>query len=179
MITIRQDSGCADTGLFAWDTIWNPTHQAGDWAKAGPGPDEASNRGGLCATAGIATAITLALFTDRRCPPDHPLAHLAGGDLRGWWAHSLARDAGEPDLGSLLWLLERSVCNEDMRRYAETFALEALQPLLGGTLAAKATATAEILPARNGIALHVGLFARDGANVYARQFDILWNQARA
>jgi phage gp46-like protein len=176
MITITPDPNCADTGLFAWDSVWSNDLGAADWAKAGPGIAESWNRGGLRATHALETFVILALFTDKRCPEDHPLAKYADGDLRGYWADGLARANGEPDLGSLLWLLERTIVSEENRRWAEIFAYDALTPALTSGLAAKISTSAGILSMQNGIMLSVALYARDGNSIYERQFDLVWQQ---
>jgi phage gp46-like protein len=176
MITIAPGQNCADTGLFAWDSVWSNDLGAADWAKAGQGIEESWNRGGLRATRAIETFVVLSLFTNKRCPDDHPLAKYADGDLQGYWADGLSRLDGEPDLGSLLWLLERNVVSEENRRWAEVFAYDALTPALTSGLAAKITTSASILPMQNGIMLAVSLYARDGNTIYKRQFDLVWQQ---
>lgn len=176
MITITPDAACADTGLFAWDSVWSNELGAADWSKAGTGIAESWNRGGLRATRAIETFVVLALFTNKRCPDDHPLAKYAEGDLGGYWADGLSRLEGEPDLGSLLWLLERNIVSEENRRWAEVLAYDALKPALTSGLAAKITTAATILPNRNGVLIDVALYARDGNTLYARQFDLNWQQ---
>jgi phage gp46-like protein len=166
-ISIQPDLSCPSNAYLAWDTIWNRETQQGDWARAADGS--------LKASAGIATCAILALMTDKACPADHPLAP-GDGDLRGWWATPLLAAQGIPEMGSLLWLLENKAVNETNRRYAETFALDALAPLIAAGLAVKASATATILPRRNGVTLAVALYGSDGAQIYAAQFDVVWAQ---
>jgi phage gp46-like protein len=166
-ITVQPDLSCPSNAYLAWDTRWNKETQQGDWAVA--------TDGSLAASRGIATCVILALMTDKQCPADHPLAP-DDGDLRGWWATPLLIAQGVPEMGSLLWLLENKSVNETNRRYAETFALDALAPLLSAGLAVKATATATILPQGNGVTLAVALYGSDGARIYAAQFDVVWAQ---
>jgi phage gp46-like protein len=178
-INVRVDEGCAASPFLLWDTLWDNTVGAGDWALADA--DETLNRGGLRAKAALATAVTLALFTDKACPPDHPLAKFADGDPRGWWGDGIdvRADLGEAPLGSLLWLLERSVVDSDTTRWAESFALDALQPMIAQGAAVQATAVAALLPRRNGITLAVTLIGQAGSKVYDRRFDIVWQQLLA
>ena len=159
-----------------WDTTWNRDQSAGDWALSNP--TVARNRGGLMASDGIATAVILALFTDRACPPDHPLAKYADGDLRGWWGDGVGVDAslGEEPMGSLLWLLERAVATPDIARWAETFALDALAPLIKAGVAVRTTAVAEVDPPAERINLAVALIGADGSKTYGQTFDIVWRQ---
>lgn len=175
-ISIRPDPACPENGLYGWDSIYDNAVGAADWAFAGG--DEPSNKGGLANKAALATAVTIALLTDRACPADHPLAQFADGDPRGWWGDGLLED-GEAPLGSLLWLLERSVANEETRRWAEAFALEALQPLIQAGACATATAEASLLPGGSGLRLSVGLYGRDGLKIHDRRFELAWRQALA
>lgn len=176
-ITIRIAEGCAAPANYLWDTRWSTPQGQGDWALADS--KDVANAGGLAASRVLETAVILALFTDRAVPPDHPLAKFADGDRRGWWgdAPSVRTDDGETEWGSYLWLLERSVATPEMARWAEVFAIEALGPVIAQGAAVRASAKAALLPARNGMTLAVGLYGRDGASVFDRQWDVLWRQA--
>ena len=176
-INVRLAEGCAPQPSLLWDTIWDPVRGTGDWGLAGPG--ETLNRGGLAASAALKTAVLLCLFTDRACPPDHPLAKYVDGDLRGWWGDGVdvRDDAGEAAMGSLLWLLERSVATPDIARWAENLAIEALQPLIRQGAAVQVTALARINPGTARIDLAIALYARDGRRIYDHKFDGLYRQA--
>lgn len=185
-IRIRQAEGCDGDPYLAWDTVWSADRIAiensADWALAGA--DEPHNRGGLQAKAGLATAVVLCLFTDRRCPPDHPLAYLADGDPRGWWGDAVDLDAaaGEIELGSLLWLFARAPLTgpggETMRRWVETLAAEALEPLRAQGAVARIDCVATLNEARERVELQVGLYASDGNTLFNRRFDQIWEQTR-
>ncbi|VFU07943.1 phage GP46 family protein [Methylocella tundrae] len=174
-IVIRPDPACSDNGLFGWDSVYNETTGCADWSLSGP-QDAPSNLGGLQNIAALSTFVVIALFTDQACPPGHPLEQYADGDPRGWWGDGLLED-GEVAMGSLLWLLERSVATETTRRYAEVFALAALQPLLDASAAADIAASASILPQGNGIFLDIALYGQDGSKIYDRRFEMSWRQA--
>lgn len=175
-IRLRSTEGCDPEQVGLWDTGWSPDEGRGDWAMAGA--DEAGNIGGLKATAALETAVVLSLFTDRRCPADHPLAWLADGDPRGWWGDvvDVRADLGEQPLGSLLWLLERAPLDGETAMWAEAFAIEALQPLVDQKAASKIEAVATARPEENRLDLVVRLYGRDGARVYDRKFDNIWAQ---
>jgi phage gp46-like protein len=177
-VTFRVDEGCRPQTPLPWDTIWSARTGQGDWALAGP--DETLNRGGLRAKAAIATAVELALFTDRRCPPDHPLARLVDGDSRGWWGNGvdLREDQGEAELGSLLWLLEQAPLTEDSARWAKAMAEEALAPLIAQGAAARIEVTAQARREQSRLDIAIAVYARDGARIYDRKFDLLWQQVR-
>ena len=175
--SIRSNEGCAPQPILTWDTVWDAQSGFADWAYADR--SEASNRGGLQAQAALQTAVILCLFTDRYCPPDHPLAFLIeGDDPRGWWGDGVdvARDQGEAPLGSLLWLLAHAPLTEEIARYAQAFALEALSVLIGQQAVVRVEAQTQIVgPSRLNLA--VQLYGRDGSRLYAHQFDDVWRQA--
>jgi phage gp46-like protein len=173
-ISIRTDEACATPAQLTWDTVWDSKTGTGDWALAGA--SEKNNRGGLQAKAAIATAVELALFTDKRCPDDHPLRKFADQDPRGWWgdAVDVRDDLAEQELGSLLWLLERSVATEETARWARAFAIEALAPLKTQGVVASIDVQSEVVGKRLNLA--VLLYARDGSVAYDRKYDILWQQ---
>lgn len=173
-ITIRTDEGCAPAVQLTWDTVWDSKSGTGDWALASAA--EKNNRGGLQAKAGLATSVELALFTDKRCPDDHPLRRFADRDPRGWWgdAVDVREDLGEQELGSLLWLLERAVATDETARWARSFAIDALAPLKAQGAVAKIEVLSEVVDKR--INLAVLLYARDGSIVFDRKYDLLWQQ---
>lgn len=176
-VSIRVDEACDAPRQLPWDTVMDPKAGVGDWSLASV--SEKGNRGGLKATAALATAVELALFTDKRCPDDHPLRRFADNDPRGWWgdAVDVRADLGEQELGSLLWLLERSVATEETARWARAFAADALAPLKAQGAVAKIDVQSEL--ADNRINLAVLLYARDGAIVFNRKYDLLWQQVTA
>lgn len=178
-VVIRVAEGCAADSNVLWDSVWLPELGYADWALADP--DETANRGGLRAKAAIETAVVLALFTDRRVEPEHPLFYLCDGDPRGWWGDGIdvRADLNEAPLGSLLWLLERApltIRGLSAGRWAEQFALEALAPLIAQGAAARIDVSASVNELQGRLELTVNLFGRDGLKVYDRKFDVLWNQ---
>jgi len=168
-IRIRDGEADRDSPWLLPDTVWQQATHSGDWALKG---------GGLQAEKALETAVILALFTDRRCPSDHPLARFADDDPRGWWGDGVdvRSDLGEGDLGSLLWLLERSVVTAETARWAESLAAEALVPLVSQGAVARIAVTVEAQPERNRLDLLVQLYDRFGGQVYDRKFDLLWQQ---
>lgn len=166
---------CDGVGLYGFDTRFaQPWSAAADWAYAGA--DEPDNVGGLANKAALATAVILSLYTDRRCPPDHPLAKYAEGDLRGWWGEDIL-EPGETVAGSLLWLLERSVVTDEIRLYADAFTREALAWALAAGVAARLDVDVDVLPARNGFSIAIALYGRDGALVHDCKYESAWAQA--
>lgn len=95
--------------------IWGPSFGNADLAIA---DDD------LVGDEGLHTAILLSLFTDRRAEDDDRLPS-EDGDRRGWWADEFAEIEGD-QIGSRLWLLDRSARRADVLREAEEFDREAL-----------------------------------------------------
>jgi phage gp46-like protein len=89
-------------------------------------------------------------------------------------------DLGETELGSLLWLLERAPLTPDIERWARQLGLEALAPLksqgIQGSVVVRIDCKAVAVPEQGRLELSVDLFGRDGAKVYERRFDLIWQQ---
>lgn len=178
-VRVRIDEGASPQPILLWDSVWNPAEGCADWAIASA--SEGLNRGGLQATSALATAVTNALFTNRRCPDDHPLRYLAGDDLQGWWGDGIdvRADLGEQPEGSLLWLLERAPLTRDIvERWAPTFVQDALAPLVsqGAVVRIETDVAANELTSR--LEIYVRLFGRDGTKIFDARFDAVWLQLR-
>jgi phage gp46-like protein len=179
-IRIRQAEGCSGDPYLVPDTVWltdgQTQEQGGDWRLADPA--DAENAGGLQAKSGIISAVILALFTDKRCPDNHPLRYLADGDPRGWWGDMIDVDtsASQGELGSLLWLFQRAPATEDIRRWVEAIAADALEPLTRQQAVARIACSAVLNEIRGRIELEVALYGRDGTTVFQQRFAQLWGQ---
>lgn len=174
---IRIDEGLQPQPNLLWDSQWDPWRGSADWAIAGS--DEAQNRGGLRAKAALHTAVIHCLFTDRRIEQTHPLFYLVeDGDPRGWWGDGVdvRADLFEEPMGSLLWVFERSILTEEIRRWVEVVALEALAPLSNQGAVVRAEAQAEAQFAINRCDLAVQLYGRDGSQIHDVRFDDIWKQ---
>jgi phage gp46-like protein len=105
--------------------------------------------GVLDATQDLATAVTIALGTDRRATADDALPDLDSDDRRGWWGDTDAESIwdGWP-IGTRLWLLERAKITGPGARQGSTlarvenYAREALQPFIRHGIASKVTVAA-------------------------------------
>jgi phage gp46-like protein len=107
--------------------------------------------GTLDETQELATAITVALGTDRVANVDDDLPGLApDDDRRGWWGDLDAAELwnGWP-IGSRLWLLERGKITDPAARVgatvarAQTYIREALQPFIDQRIATAIDVTVE------------------------------------
>lgn len=161
-----------------WDSRWQPWGGAADWALSAQ--DEGQNRGGLSGKAALHTSVIIALFTDKRMPENHPLHHLLADDAdpRGWFGdgEDVRDDLSEAELGSLLWIFERSTLTDEIGRWVEVIALEAIQPLILQGSVARAEAQADVRAAVNRCDLTIQLYGKDGTRVYAFRFEDIWRQ---
>lgn len=177
MLRVRIDEGSEEQPQLLWDSLWNPWEGRADWALADA--SEKLNRGGLAARQALHTAVVIALFTDRRVPDEHPLRYLVdGSDPRGWFGDGVdvRNDLAETEMGSLLWIFERSVLTESIRRWVEAIALEALAPLVAQKIAVRIEAQATMYAAVNRCDLAVQIYGRNGKQVYEQRFEDLWKQ---
>lgn len=178
-LIIRANEGCDPDPFLLWDSNWSPDDGLADFALAGS--DEKLNRGGLSAKAALATAVTLALFTDKRIDPTHPLYWLVDGDPRGYWGDGVdvRADLGETQFGSYLWLFERApltINGQSAAIWAQQFALDALQPLKDQGAVVRIDASAVANEIDNRLELTVDLYGENGEAVYSQKFAILWRQ---
>lgn len=166
----------ADAGvsLLPFDIVWDGTR--GDFAISGGGDDGPA--GGFVSANPLGTAALLLLFTDGRAD-DQALRFEHRGDRRGWPGDGFDVDeaAGEAPLGSLLWLFRRAALLDVTGQEIEAEALRALRPLIRQGACATITTAAAVDKAGGRVALSIGLYGRDGAQVYAARFDVLWRRS--
>ncbi|MEW5727713.1 MAG: phage GP46 family protein [Pseudomonadota bacterium] len=117
---------------------------------------------------GLATAVIISLFTDRRAnaddrlPDDQRLA--ARPDRRGWWA--------DPKMGSRLYLLHREKQRAVVLARAREYAAEALAWLIEDEVASSVDVAAEIL-GEGTLGLTIRIRRTDGTEAEYR-FDYVW-----
>jgi len=177
-LTVRIDEGEQPQPTLFWDSRWEPWRGQADWAIADA--NETQNRGGLSAQQALHTAFVLCLFTDKRISKDHPLFHLVeDGDQRGWFGDGVdvREDLFEEEMGSLLWIFERSYLNDEIVRYVELFAIEATNCLIKQGACARIEVQAERRPAPgDGVNLSLQAYGRDGTKLYDYKFEDIWRQ---
>jgi len=76
---------------------------------------------------GFVSAVIISLFTDRRAKIDDELPDPNNKDRRGWWGDLASPDVEGDQIGSKLWLLERSKTTPDVLYKAKKYAEECLQ----------------------------------------------------
>lgn len=110
--------------------------------------------GTLDETMALASAVIVALGTDRRAMPSDILPDPDDDDRRGWWGDTEAQSIWDAwPIGSRLWLLRRAKITGAGAREGSTIArveayiYEALQPFITRGVASRIVASARI----NGI----------------------------
>ena len=129
------------------------------WDAATGTADLALDGADLATDDGLATAVIISLFTDRRVANDD----LPPGerDRRGFWADALNEDP-EDETGSWLWLLERVKETPDVLVKAEEYCHEALAWLVEDGVARAVAVTARWL-GRGLLGLGIAIDRRDAA----------------
>lgn len=123
----------------------------------------------LATDEGLATAVLLSLFPDRRAEDDDTLP--SGEGRRGWWGDQFAEAEGDLQ-GSRLWLLERGTADEGLAARAEEYAAEALQWLLDDGVADTVEAVATVGNGRLDLVVTVIRPSGERADF---TFENIWN----
>jgi phage gp46-like protein len=123
----------------------------------------------LQADDGLATAVILSLFLDRRAEADDPLDGQA--DRRGWWADAFPAVSGD-QIGSRLWLLRREKQTPEVLTRAREYAEEALRWLVDDGVAARIAVSTAIV--RTGVLGIVAEIHRPDGAAQSFTFSLLW-----
>ena len=153
---------------------------AGDFAVSTDPAD--GGPGGLVARNPIRTAVLMLLFTDVAVDPkDLRFEHR--GDRRGWVGDGfdIRTELGEAPLGSRLWLYRREVLVSAVKQPTlmriEADARLALQPLIRQGAAARIDVAGTADGPNGRISLSIGVYGRNGRQLYTEKFDTLWRRA--
>lgn len=154
---------------LCWNGIFADLEVAGDGAVNGRGAFVADNE--------IATAVIICLMTDVGVDE----TEIREGDTqRGWPGDGFDLQGQEVPLGSKLWLLRRSVVDNDrVPRLAERYAEEALQTLIEQGVCVRVEVQAIGIPLQNRLELDVSLYGRSGTQTFHEKFEILWEQVNS
>ena len=145
--------------------LWSTDLLGADIALAGPD---------LATDDGLATAVTISLFSDARAAEDDVLP-TGDGDRRGWWGDALIAEP-QDRIGSRLWLLAREKRLATVLERARGYADSALAWLVSDGVAKAVRCSAEAL-ARDTIALSVEIDRPDGRHTqlkFRHRFDHVW-----
>lgn len=146
-----------------------------DWLLTPIGELDTSNE--------LATAVTVALLTDRRAEPDDQLPDERSDDRRGWWGDLDAETLfGGWPIGSRLWLLSRAKITGVGSREGplvariEAYLDEAMQPFVDAGIATRHEVSVERI-GNERIDGSVTLYRGNRAEVALRYQD-LWSGIR-
>jgi phage gp46-like protein len=157
--------------------LWDTQFQYGDDFSFGADwvVDEA--RKDLQSNSSLHTAIILSLFTDRRAPADVALPY-DDDDRRGWWGDSVdvRRTDGEQELGSFIWLYERSRLDDEVAEQIRMEAERCLQHLKASGVAARIDVSMDYDKSKQSILLLIDIYSRDGTLRYSQKYHRTWTQ---
>jgi len=127
--------------------------------------------GDLERESGLVTSVIISLFTDRRAEEDD---NYENGDRRGWWADNISEVEGD-QIGSKLYLLDRSKATQENIVKLQQYSFEALEWMLEDGVAEKIETEAYSFgPESNKrVALKVNIHKSDGNNI-AIKFEDVW-----
>lgn len=124
------------------------------------GADFAIEDNDLATDGGLAAAVMVSLFTDRRVDGE-----------RGWWGDAVPVVEND-EIGSRLWTLERAKPTEQNARLAEEYSREALQWMIDDRVIDRLEVTASF-PRARALGLYVRV-ARPGEDFVNYQFSDIW-----
>jgi len=96
--------------------------------------------GDLKADAGLETAVLISLFSDQRITEEE--LPQKESDRKGWWGDLLTEVEGD-QIGSKLWLLDRSKISDDVLADFEAYAQNALQWMVEDGVAKTVSVTSD------------------------------------
>lgn len=108
--------------------VWSSDYNEGDL-------ETTKNKGDIETDETLETAVIISLFTDRRADIDDPLPNPDNDDRKGWWGDLASPDIAGDQIGSKLWLLERSKTTSEILADAKEYAEEALQWMIDDSIA--------------------------------------------
>lgn len=141
------------------------------WSEATFDADLALIDHDIASDLGLATAVMLSLFLDRRAEDDDVPPSGDPNDRRGWWADQFASVDGDR-IGSRLWLLDRSKITGETGRRAEEYVREALAWMVEDRVVASIGVEIELTKS----ALLIGVtLARPGRDAVNFRFSRVWD----
>lgn len=124
---------------------------------------------------GLETAVIISLFTDRRAKEDDILPDINSDDRKGWWGDLLAPEIEGDEIGSRLWLLQRSKTTNQVINKAKTYIEEALQWMIDDRVVKniEVEVEREKILANDRLEFKVKIFRTDGTEEVL-DFDNHW-----
>lgn len=125
---------------------------------------------------GLETAVLISLFTDRRAKDDDILPDPDSDDKRGWWGDLVSPATEGDQIGSRLWLLERSKTLPSILQKAKQYTKEALQWLIDDGAAVRIEVETERQMKNNTDILIIKVVIYKTYNrIINLQYDLQWN----
>jgi phage gp46-like protein len=124
----------------------------------------------LASDRGLATAVLLSLFLDRRAEPDDQPPSGDKRDRRGWWADQFMEVQGDK-IGYRLWLLARAKRSRETELRAQEYVREALAWMLEDRVVSAIDVTTE--STASALLIAVGL-QRPGRDPVSFRFSHAW-----
>ena len=128
---------------------------------------------------GLATAVLISWFTDQRADDEDEIPNANNDqefiDKRGWWGDLINPVVEGDEIGSKLWLLDRSKTTQENLTFAEDYGTSALQWMIEDGVIKDLTVTAERLKYNNDyiLALSAEIIKADN-NKLNLTFDPEW-----
>jgi len=141
------------------------------WSSATGDADLTMIDSDIASDRGLATAVALSLFTDRRAVNDDAPPSGDARDRRGWWADQFADTTGDL-FGSRLWLLERATLTNETVMRAKEYVREALAWMIDDKVAAGIDITVEATD--SGLVFSIGV-QQPGRDPVTFRFAHAWD----
>lgn len=132
------------------------------------------NTGDIDTDEGLDTAILISLFTDRRINEDDPILDSNNDNKRGWWG-DIVSNVEDDQIGSRLWLLDRSKAVDEVLVQCKEYALESLPWLIDDGIAKNINVIVERCKESTDNRLYflVEITKNDG-ELISKKYEYLW-----
>ncbi len=124
---------------------------------------------------GLATAVIISLFTDRRAEDDDILPDSNNMDRRGWWGDLVSPVVLGDQIGSRLWLLERSKTEQEVLLKTKEYAEESLQWMIDDMVAQKVEVDVERAEPVGSDRLYFKVYIHKDKETQNINFEVQWD----
>lgn len=118
------------------------------------------------------TCASIQLFTNLR---DNNYKNLSSKDPQGWVGDAIV-DIDFGEVGSYLWLLEKSYLTSKIQNEVQGYAENAIQPMKDLGVIADYVVTTEINKQNKRLNLGIELIAKSNNEKYNKKFELIWSQ---
>ncbi len=132
------------------------------------------NVGDIDTDEGLDTAILISLFTDRRINEDDPILDSNNDNKRGWWG-DVVSNTEDDQIGSRLWLLDRSKAVDEVLVQCKEYVLESLQWLIDDGIAKNINVVVERYRINFEDRLYIlAEVTKNDGEVISKKYEYLW-----